>query len=38
MLSGYITLFLIGVFVIGFLIGVVRLGIKEEEYRRKYGK
>jgi len=38
MLSGYITLFLIGIFVIGFFIGVVRLGIKEEEYRRKYGK
>jgi uncharacterized integral membrane protein len=38
MLSGYLTLLLIGIFVVGILIGVVRLGIKEEEYRRKYGK
>lgn len=38
MWSGYVTLIFVGILVLGFLIGVVRLGIKEGEYRRKYGK
>ena len=38
MWSGYATLALIFIWIIGFIIGVIRLGIKENEYRRKYGK
>ena len=35
---GYATLFLIFIWIVGFIIVVVKLGIKEKEYRRKYGK
>lgn len=38
MWSGYLTLAFIFILVLGFLIGVIRLAIKENEYRRKYGK
>lgn len=38
MWSGYLTLALVFILVIGFIVGVVKLGIKENEYRRKYGK
>lgn len=38
MWSGYVTLILIFIWVLGVLIGVVKLGIKENEYRRKHGK
>lgn len=38
MWSGYITLTLIFIWLLGGLIAVIRLGIKENEYRRKYGK
>ena len=35
---GYLTLILIGAWVIGVIVVVVKLGIKENEYERKYGK
>lgn len=38
MLSGYLTIALIFIWILGFLIGVIRLAIKENEYRKKYGK
>ena len=37
MWSGYVTIALIILLVLGFLIGVVKLGVQENEYKRKYG-
>ena len=38
MWSGYATLILLFIWILGIIIGAIRLENKENEYRKKYGK
>lgn len=38
MWTGYATLALVLIWFLAFIIGVIRLGVKENEYRRKYDR